>query len=336
MEFTSETLDERMSQPAQADIDFMRRLPGDVLILGAGGKMGPSLAQLARRASDAAGTARRVIAVSRSQSKETDRLFARWHIDSVACDLLDRDQLSRLPECPNVVFLAGRKFGSAENQPLTWATNVLLPALAAERYARSRIVALSSGNVYPLAAGPVDERTQPAPVGEYAQSVLGRERMFQFYSAKNGTSVTLVRLNYAIDTRYGVLLDIGQRVWEGRPVNLAMGRVNVIWQGDANSMCLRALELASSPPFPLNLTGPDVLRVGWIAERFGQALGREPVVEGVEAETALLSDASLACRLLGPPRVGPKEMIEIIARWIRAGQPTFNKPTHFEVRDGRF
>jgi nucleoside-diphosphate-sugar epimerase len=197
-------------------------------------------------------------------------------------------------------------------------------------------VALSSGNIYPLGAVPATEGTPPAPVGEYAQTVLGRERVFEYFSGLHGTPVVLARLNYAIDLRYGVLLDIGRRVWERRPVPLAMGSVNVIWQGDANSMCLRALEVAASPPLVLNVSGPDILRVRWIAERFGEHFGVEPIFEGVEAETALLSDSSLACRLLGLPTVSPAAMIGMTAEWIRAAQPTLNKPTHFEVRDGRF
>lgn len=336
MALTLDTLDEQLSRPGEADIEFMRGLEGDLLLLGAGGKMGPAFARLARRAADAAGVSRRILAVSRCPTGETREQLAAWGVESHACDLLDRQQVAQLPECRNVVFLAGRKFGSAENQPLTWATNVLVPARIAERYPSARIVALSSGNVYPLGETPSTEQTPPDPVGEYAQSVLGRERIFEFFAAQNGTRVTLVRLNYAIDARYGVLLDIGQRVWERRPVKLATGRVNVIWQGDANSMCLRALALAASPPLVLNVTGPETLAVRWIAECFGEALGRAPVFEGAEARTALLSDASLACRLLGPPRVGPREMIGIIAEWIREGLPTWNKPTHFEVRDGRF
>ncbi len=197
-------------------------------------------------------------------------------------------------------------------------------------------MALSSGNVYPLTTIPATEETEPAPVGEYAQTVLGRERVFQFFSSLHGTPVVLVRLNYAIDLRYGVLLDIGRRVWQRRPVPLATGSVNVIWQGDANSMCLRALELAASPPRILNVTGPDTLRVRWIAEQFAGHFGIEPIFEGAEAETALLSDSSLACRLLGRPQVSPEAMIAMTAAWIRAAQRTWNKPTHFEVRDGRF
>jgi hypothetical protein len=235
-----------------------------------------------------------------------------------------------------VLFLAGRKFGSTGNLPLTWATNVLLPAMAAERYRGSRIVAVSSGNVYPLGGAPATERTPPAPVGEYAQSVLGRERVFEYFSIRDQTPVAFLRLNYANDLRYGVLLDIGQRVWDRRPVPLAVGAVNVIWQRDANSICLRALALASSPPLVLNVTGPDLLQVRWIAARFGEIFGIEPQFEGTEGETALLSDSSLCCRLLGTPTVGPEEMIEMTAAWIRAGRPTLSKPTHFEVRDGAF
>lgn len=333
---TLKDLEDRLSLPGDADREMMRRLPGDILVLGAGGKMGPSLARLARRAADEIGSRRRIFAVARFASTEAKRPFVDCGVEPLACDLLDRDQLSRLPDCPNVVFLAGRKFGSTDNQALTWATNVMLPALVAERYRGSRIVALSSGNVYPIGDRPSTEQTPPGPVGEYAQSVLGRERMFEYYSQRDQTPVVLIRLNYAIDLRYGVLLDIGQRVWEGRPVSLAMGAVNVIWQADANSMCLRALELAASPPRVLNVTGPRILRVRWIAEQFGKHFGMAPVFEGVEGDTALLSDASLSCRLLGSPSVGPEEMVQMTADWIRAGLPTLNKPTHFEVRDGRF
>ena len=333
---TIEAIEDELCRPTAADCELMRRLTGDILILGAGGKMGPSLARMARRAVNEAGPPRRIIAVSRFSSEEPKRELAAHGVEAISCDLLDRDELSKLPESPNVLFLAGRKFGSTDNQPLTWATNVLAPALVAERYSRSRIVALSSGNVYPLGSIPATEATPPAPVGEYAQSVLGRERIFEYYSHRNATPVTLLRLNYAIDVRYGVLLDIGQRVWRRLPVSLAMGAVNVIWQRDANSFCLRALELASAPPFILNITGPETLRVRWIAGRFGAIFGLEPAFEGSEAETALLSDASLSHRLLGTPEVGPEQMIAMTAEWIRSGRPTLNKPTHFEVRDGRF
>jgi nucleoside-diphosphate-sugar epimerase len=319
-------LEEGLSRPGAEDLAFVRELRGDILILGGGGKMGPSLARLARRASDDAGIARRVITVSRSGGEG----------DAIACDLLDRDQYARLPDCPNVLFLAGRKFGSAGDLPLTWATNTLLPSFVAERYGGSRVVVLSSGNVYPLGIVGATEQTAPAPVGEYAQSVLGRERVFEYYSNRDGLRAVMIRLNYAVDLRYGVLLDIGQKVLQGRPVSLVMGRVNVIWQGDANSYVLRALVLASSPAGVLNVTGPETLGVRWIAEQFGTHFGVEPVFTGQEGVTALLSDSSECERLLGPVSVRAEELIGRQAEWIRAGLPTLEKPTHFEVRDGRF
>jgi nucleoside-diphosphate-sugar epimerase len=290
----------------------------ELLVIGAGGKMGPSLVEMARTAAPRA----KITAVARTGG-------------DIFCDLLDREQVNALPESKNVIFLAGRKFGSTGNEGLTWATNALLPALIAEKYRDARIVVLSSGNVYPLTANGATEETRPAPVGEYAQSVLARERIFEYFSQRNGTRVVLVRLNYAIDLRYGVLLDIGQRVFQGLPVSVAMGAVNVIWQEDANSVVLRSLALAAAPPFVLNVTGPMV-RVREIASRFGQIFGVEPVLEGREGETALLNDASLCWRLFGAPSVGVEQMIEMVAEWIRLGRPTLGKPTHFEVRDGKF
>jgi len=333
-----EELEDELSRPAAEDCALMRSIEGDIMILGAGGKMGPSLARLARRAADQAGgsASRRIFAVSRLFSDAMRDPFTALGIEAISCDLLDRTQLASLPDCANVLFLAGRKFGSTENLPLTWATNALLPALVAERFRGSRIVALSSGNVYPLVTTPATEQTPACPVGEYAQSVLARERVFEFFSARDRTPVAIIRLNYAIDLRYGVLLDIGERVWSGRPVPLAMGAVNIIWQGDANSACLRALALASSPPLILNVTGSEALRVRWIAERFSEIFGVQPMFEGTEATTALLSNSALCCRLLGPPRISTQRMIEMTAEWICAGGPTLNKPTHFEVRNGAF
>jgi nucleoside-diphosphate-sugar epimerase len=291
----------------------------ELLTIGAGGKMGPSLIERARRAAPHA----KIIGVARSGS-------------DISADLLDREQVNALPDSTNVIFLAGRKFGSTGNEGLTWATNALLPAMIAEKYRDARIVALSSGNVYPLTRDGANEQAAPQPAGEYAQSVLARERIFEYFSNRHGTRVALLRLNYAIDVRYGVLLDIGQRVFARQPVSVAMGSVNVIWQGDANSVVLRSLGLASSPPFVLNVTGAEVLRVRDIARRFGQVFGIEPEFEGREAETALLNDASLCHRLLGAPSVRVDEMINMVAEWIRTGGETLNKPTHFEVRDGKF
>jgi len=326
-------LEDELSRPNEADCAFMRALEGDLLVLGAGGKMGPSLAVRARRA---AGSRARIIAVSRFSSGEARQLLASAGVETIASDFLDRAQVARLPDCANILFLAGRKFGSMENMPLTWMINTLAPALVAEKFQNARIVVLSSGNVYPFSVNGCGEEMRPAPVGEYAQSVLGRERVFEYFSHRDGTPMTIIRLNYAIDLRYGVLLDIGRRVWQQRPVPLAMGGVNVIWQGDANSVILRALALAAVPPCILNVTGPEVLRVRWIAERFGAAFGIAPQFEGSAAETALLSDASRCCRLLGPPLVDARQLIQWQAEWIRAGQPTLGKPTHFEVRDGAF
>jgi nucleoside-diphosphate-sugar epimerase len=311
--------DDLLSTPSDADRAALAEIR-ELLVIGAGGKMGPSLVERARRAAPYA----KIVAVTRSGQ------------DSIAADLLDREQVKALPDSENVIFLAGRKFGSTGDEGLTWAANVLLPAMIAERYRDARIVALSSGNVYPLTRGGANEHTPPAPVGEYAQSVLARERIFEYFSGLYGTQVALLRLNYAIDVRYGVLLDIGRKVFLREPVSVAMGAVNVIWQGDANSVVLRSLALASAPPFILNVTGPEVLRVRDLAVRFGKHFGIEPVFHGNEAETALLNDASLCHRLLGRPSVGIEEMIEMIAAWILEGGPTLNKPTHFEVRDGKF
>lgn len=329
-------LEDELSRPSEADRAFMRSLQGDLLILGAGGKMGPSLARLARRATDEAGVVRRIMAVSRFGSGVAQRELNDQRIETIPCDLLDRSQIAKLPDCPNIVFLAGRKFGSVGNLPLTWATNTTLPAFIAERYRGASISALSSGNVYPLSTAGATEEVPPAPIGEYAQSVLGRERVFEYFSAQDGTRVAIIRLNYAVDLRYGVLLDIGRKVRQRIPVPLAMGSVNVIWQGDANSAVLRSLALATSPARILNVTGPETLRVCWIAEQFGKHFGINPVFDGREADTALLNDASECCRLLGPPSVSAQDLIARQAAWIAADLPTLDKPTHFEVRDGAF
>jgi len=247
--------------------------------------------------------------------------------------------LQALPEAPNVIFMAARKFGSTGNEPLTWAMNAWLPAQAAQRFRNARIVAFSSGNVYPLvpvAGGGATERTPPDAVGEYGQSVLARERLFQYFSARFGTPVVLLRLNYAVEMRYGVLVDIGRKVFERRLIDLGMGNFNVIWQGDANSVCLRAFSLCSSPPDLLNLTGPETLSVRQVALRFGELFGVEPAFSGVENETALLNSASRCHRIFGYPAVSVDQMIEGIAHWITVGGASLQKPTHFEVRDGKF
>ncbi|MBI1899194.1 MAG: NAD(P)-dependent oxidoreductase [Acidobacteria bacterium] len=336
---TEEQLDDLLAQPSDADIAAMRELEGDLILLGAGGKMGPTLAVRARRALDGAGRRDRVIAASRYSSLAARELLEKSGVETIAADLIEPAEVARLPEAPNVIYMAGRKFGSAGNASLTWAMNAYLPAVVCEKFRGSRIVAFSSGNIYPfvpVASGGASESTPLAPVGEYAQSVLARERMFEYFSLRNGTPVLLLRLNYAVEMRYGVLLDIGTKVFERRPIDLSTGMVNVIWQGDANSVALRALGLCQSPPVVLNLTGPESLSVRYAASRFGQIFGIDPVFEGQEAPTALLNNAARCHRLLGYPRVTAEQVIEWTAQWIAMGGPTLAKPTHFEVRDGKF
>jgi len=329
---TETELEENISRPSPDDVACAARLTGDILILGASGKMGPSLSALCRRASDAAGLARRVIAVSRRQISVSG-------VDSLSCDLLDRAQVEKLPDCPNVLYLAGRKFGSTGNPELTWAMNTVVPAIVAERFRNSRIVVFSTGNVYPLrrlADGGSKETDPPAPVGEYAQSCLGRERVFEYFSGALGLQCLLFRLNYAVDLRYGVLVDLAGKIWNGEPVPLAVPAFNVIWQRDANSYALRSLEYCASPPRILNITGAETFRVRDCAAFFAARFGKPCRFEGEEGSTALLSDAAVSHALLGPPAVSGADLLERVAQWTEAGGVTLNKPTHFEVSDGRF
>src|ERR1700730_2467276 len=336
---TEQDLDERLSRPSDADVLGLAALDGDVIILGAGGKMGPSLARLARRAADRAKVDKKIIAVARFTNEIARSQLAAEGIEVLTCDLLEPGALSELPDAANVVYMAARKFGTTGSAYLSWAINTYLPGLVAERYRNSRIVTFSTGNVYPLRLvqqGGAVESTSVDPQGEYAQSALGRERMFEYGSNRWGTLVTILRLNYAVELRYGVLVDLGRAVFEQRPIDLRMGLVNVIWQGDANSVCLRSLAHCQSPPLVLNLTGPETLSVRHIAREFGQHFGIEPIFEFEEASTALVSDASRMRRLFGYPAVSPAEMIEWIAGWILQGGVMLGKPTHFQTRDGRF
>ncbi len=336
---TEQQLDDILSTPSDEDVASLRELPGDILILGVGGKMGPTLAIRAKRASDAAGGKRRVIGVSRFTSHDAQKLLTSRGVETISADLLAREDLARLPECENVIYMAGRKFGSAGSPALTWAMNAWLPGLVCERFADSRIVAFSSGNIYPLmpvASGGATEGTPPGPIGEYAESVLARERIIQHFAETQGTPAVLLRLNYAVELRYGVLLDIGTKVFERKPVDLSMPAANVIWQGDANSVALRAWKLCQSPAAILNLTGPETLSVRYAATRFGEIFGVEPIFEGSESQTALLNNAARCHRLFGYPSVSIEQVIEWTANWIGRGGTTFNKPTHFETRDGKF
>jgi nucleoside-diphosphate-sugar epimerase len=335
---TEQQLDDFLSEPMPEVVNALARLAGDILLLGVGGKMGLSLARMARRASDVAGTSRRVIGVSRFSSGGEDA-FAAYGIETIRCDLLDWNAIDRLPEAPNVIVLAGTKFGTSGDTPTTWATNCYLPGNVAYKCRSSRIVAFSTGNVYgltPAAGGGSSEDSEPRPVGEYAMSCLGRERIFEYFSRSAGTPVVIFRLNYACDLRYGVLVDLATRVWSGEPIDLAMGQFNTIWQGDANAMALRALERASTPPWVVNVTGPEALSVRAVCEEFGLLMGRAVRFVGRESDTALLADARRGLGVFGPPRVSAGELIEGVARWVARGGRTLGKPTKFESRDGRF
>lgn len=336
---TIEQLEERMSRPTEADISAMRDLEGDILILGVGGKMGPTLARLVRRSADAAGKKIRVIGAARFSDRRLPDALRSQGIEPIACDLLEPEDLAKLPDAQNLIFMAARKFGTTGAEHLTWAINTQLPALVADRFRTSRIVCFSSGNVYPLLSptlGGATENTPAAPQGEYAQSVLGRERIFEHASHRWGTKVAILRLNYAIDLRYGVFVDIARSVFENRPVDLRMPLVNIIWQGDANSVCMRSLAFCASPPFVLNLTGPETLSTRWIAEQFAARFGREVLFAGEECHLALLNNAAKCHRLFGYPTVTPDEMIDWIADWISSGGALSNKPTQFQTQDGRF
>jgi nucleoside-diphosphate-sugar epimerase len=336
---TERDLEDLLSLPDEKTSTAMAALEGDLLILGAGGKMGPSLCRLARRAADQAGVKKKVIAVARFTNRALPLELSALGIETISADLLNPGALDNLPDIPNVIFMAARKFGTAGDENLTWAMNTYLPGRVAERYRNSRIVAFSTGNVYPLrtlSEGGCSETTPVGPVGEYAQSALGRERMFEYGSQRWGTPVTILRLNYAVELRYGVLVDIGRAVFERQPIDLCVPAVNVIWQRDANSWCLRSFAHCASPPLVLNITGPETLAVKQIAQEFGKHFGLEPVFLSGEGSSALLSDVTKARALFGDPATSTTEMIALVANWIRDGGTTLNKPTHFQTRDGKF
>jgi nucleoside-diphosphate-sugar epimerase len=332
-------LEDILTAPSEATITAVQQLGGDLLLLGAGGKLGPGLAVLAQRSIQAAGLPYRVHCVSRFTAPAAAQTLIDAGIQITSVDLLQPGALEALPDAPNVIFLAGMKFGSTGAEPQTWALNTFLPGLAARRYAKSRIVALSTGNIYPfvpIGSGGATEQTPPSPRGDYAMSCLGRERMFQHAALSYCTPVTLIRLNYANDLRYGVLHDIAQRVLAGEPIDLGMGAINAIWQGDANRVILQALAICASPARALNLTGPETVSLRWLAERFGELLHCQPVLSGLESSDALLSNAAECCRLFGYPRVTLLEMVAWTAQWIRQGGRSLSKPTHFETRDGKY
>jgi dTDP-4-dehydrorhamnose reductase len=336
---TEAELEELLSRPSPADVAFMSGLQGDVVVLGAGGKMGPSLARLLRRATDAAERPRRVAAISRFSSPGVAADLQAFGIEAISCDLLDPGKVERLPDFPNVLFLAGMKFGASDRPDLTWAMNTIVPGHVARRYPASRTVVFSTGNVYPLvspATGGSAETDLTGPVGEYAQSCLGRERVVEFVSREAGLRALMFRLNYAVDLRYGTLVDVARKVYAGEPIDLTVGYFNAIWQGDANSYALRSLELCESPPQVLNVTGPERISVREAAQWFCTFFKREPRFVNQEGPVALLSDSSRCRALLGEPGVSQERLRQWVAHWVAAGGASLNKPTHFEAADGRF
>ena len=334
-----EQLEEYLSRPTKETIEVLRKLDGDIIFLGVAGKIGPSLAGMAKRACDEAGVSKRIFGVSRFGNAKEKRQIENLGIETIQGDLLDSNFISGLPKVKNVFFLAGMKFGSLENLSLTWAVNSFVPAMVAEHFKESRIVAFSTGCVYPLVtinSGGSLETDNPEPVGEYAQSCLGRERMFEFGSTKYKTPVVLIRLNYAVELRYGVLVDIAWKVKNNLPVDLSMGYFNAIWQGDANNFVLRSLLQTQSPAKILNITGEETISVREVALKFGELFNTKVDFIGHEAATALLSNSGQAIRLYGKPKVTTSEIILWIAEWLKEEKKLLGKPTHFEVRDGKY
>jgi len=327
-------LDEQMSRPTPALVEMMRRIDGDILILGAGGKMGPTLACMARRAVEAAGSRARVIAVARRRLPELEA----QGVESRPCDLMDLEAVRALPRAANVIYMAGRKFGSTGAEHQTWASNVILPYHVASTFTSSRIVMFSTGCVYPLVhvnTGGCTEAVAPSPIGEYAQSCLGRERIFDYYAREHSERVVHIRLFYAVELRYGVLVDLATRVWNGEPVDVRTGHANVIWQGDAADHILRSLELAASPAAVLNVTGP-IVSIREAAETFGRLFGKSVRFENADNGIGYLGNAAQAFARFGEPMVSVDLMIRWIAHWIQRGGNTLGKPTHFEAQDGKY
>lgn len=328
-------LEEILSRPSDPLVEFMRTLDGDLMILGAGGKIGPTMCRLAKRAVEAAGVVKEILAVDVVPLPALEEIG----IHTLTCDLLDLKSVEGLPRVENIIFMAGRKFGSTGNQPLTWAINVIVPYHVAHTFTDSRIASFSTGCVYPVmhvfGGGPTEE-TPPDPIGEYSMSCLGRERMFDHESTANGLKVVHIRLNYAVELRYGVIFDVASKVWNGEAVDVTTGFANVIWQGDACSQVLRSLDLADSPPAILNVTGPETFSVRQVALQFGKLLEKEVEFAGKENGMAYLNNASYAAELFGYPSVPLAKVIEWTADWIKTGGASLGKPTHFETQDGKY
>ena len=336
---TEAQIDAALSEPTPQLVECFGRLKGDILILGVGGKVGPTLAQTAVRAAEASGVSRAVIGVDLFPTAASRTRLDRLGVKTVKADLMKPGAFEALPDAPNVMYMIGRKFGSTGAEWGTWLTNVFLAGEAARRYRKSRIVAFSSGNIYPflpLGTNGATETTPPSPLGEYAMSCLGRERMFDYYGNEAGAKVLQFRLNYAAELRYGIVLDVAMQVWNGTPINVSMGHVNVVWQGYVSAVALQCFELAASPPRVLNVTGPEIVPIRWMATRLGELMDKKPKFVGEEALNALLSNSTQCHKLFGYPQVNVDTMIEWVAHWVMRGGATLNKPTHYETRDGKF
>jgi nucleoside-diphosphate-sugar epimerase len=328
-------LENILSEPTDATKKVLAGLSGDFVVLGAGGKMGPTLSMMLKKASGG----KNIYAVSRFSDKAAKTRIEEVGIKTIEADLLDESQYCELPKVENVFYLVGMKFGSAGNQPLTWALNSFVPGLIARHYKNARIVVFSTGNVYPfvdISSSGVCEETVPEPVGEYAQSCLGRERMFQYFSQLYHTPETIVRLNYANEPRYGIIVDLTLKILNDEPIDLTMGAVNLIGARDANDYIIRAISLAQSPPVILNVTGPDTVPVRKLAGKIGKELSREPKFVSKEARTALLSDASYCFNVFGYPETTLDEMVSMIVKWVASGKTVLNKPTKYDIRNGKF
>lgn len=336
---TVEQLEERLSEPTPQVIAALRQLPGDVMLLGVAGKIGPSLARMLKRASDAAGISRRIYGVSRFSSGNLEAQLREQGIEPIKCDLLDEAEVARLPQVPHVIFMAGMKFGTFGQETALWAANTYAPTLVCRHFKASRMIVFSTGNVYGLTSasgGGSQESDALHPVGEYAMSCLGRERMFDYFSRTYNIPMAIVRLNYATELRYGVLVDLAQKVWRGEPIDLAMGHFNIIWQGDVNQMVLRLLAHVETPPLVVNMTSAERLSVRNVVEELARRMNKPVNFTGKESETALLSNTTRMRELLGEPQVSTSQLLDWTAEWVMRGGASLGKPTHFERRDGLF
>ena len=337
--WTEEKLNLLLTTPSQALIEDMSQIKGDIMILGAGGKMGPTLAILAKRAADAAGSEKRIIAVSRFSDKKVADLLHEHQVETVSMDLSGKDTLNALPDAANIIYMAGRKFGTQGNESETWFMNASLPTLVSRRFRDASMVVFSTGNIFPMvsaSSGGCTDETPPAPIGEYAMSSLARERIFEFAAREFGSKVLIYRLNYAVDLHYGVLYDLAAKILHDEPVSLRTPCFNCVWQGYANEIAIRSLRLADSPAGHLNVTGPEIVSVRQAAIMLGQHLGHAPIFESEESDQSLLSNAGRCFATFGYPSVSVNTLIQWQAEWLLAGGHTLNKPTHFDEQQGNY